>query len=241
MFLRLSEKWGMNFYFGSYDSGKFWHNGDFEKEVDINREIFDEVWSRYGKSPAFKGWYLSQEVSRKHGSVLSTYSKLGKHAKSISGGLPVMISPFIQGVKAVSSFEQQQENSNCISPEKHEKEWNEIFDGIKGAVDTVAFQDGHVDFHELVEYLEINKSLAEKHDLQCWTNCESFDRDMPIKFLPIKWEKMLLKLNAAQKVGIDKIITFEFSHFMSPNSCYKQAQGLYNRYREWLEATTTIQ
>jgi hypothetical protein len=56
---------------------------------------------------------------------------------------------------------------------------------------------------------------------------------MPIKFLPIKWEKLLMKLEAARLAGIDKAITFEFSHFMSPNSCYKQAEGLYNRYREY--------
>ena len=55
---------------------------------------------------------------------------------------------------------------------------------------------------------------------------------MPIKFLPIKWEKMLLKLEAAAKAGLDKAITFEFPHFMSPNSMYPSAHKLYERYRE---------
>jgi hypothetical protein len=68
--------------------------------------------------------------------------------------------------------------------------------------------------------------------MECWTNCETFDREMPIKFLPLKWEKMLLKLQAAKKAGAHKAITFEFSHFMSPNSCYPQAHGLYKRYCE---------
>lgn len=35
--------------------------------------------------------------------------------------------------------------------------------------------------------------------MKCWTNIESFDRDMPIRFLPIKWEKLLLKLDAARR------------------------------------------
>jgi hypothetical protein len=56
---------------------------------------------------------------------------------------------------------------------------------------------------------------------------------MPIKFLPIKWEKMLLKLEAARKAGLDKAITFEFSHFMSPNSVYAAAGNLYRRYAEY--------
>jgi hypothetical protein len=77
--------------------------------------------------------------------------------------------------------------------------------------------------------------LADRYGLQCWTNAESFDRDMPIKFLPIKWEKLKLKLEAAQKAGYDKAITFEFSHFMSPQSMYASAGNLYNRYLEALK------
>ena len=69
MFLRLGEKYGLGFYFGGYDSGKYWANGQFDQEVDINLAVFDEAWVRYGKSPAFKGWYLSQEVSRKIGGI----------------------------------------------------------------------------------------------------------------------------------------------------------------------------
>jgi hypothetical protein len=56
---------------------------------------------------------------------------------------------------------------------------------------------------------------------------------MPIKFLPIKWDKLKLKLEAAAQAGISNAITFEFSHFMSPNSAYLQAKHLYNRYQEY--------
>jgi len=43
-----------------------------------------------------------------------------------------------------------------------------------------------------------------------------------------------LKLAAAAKAGYDKAITFEFSHFMSPQSAYIQAHHLYNRYKEYI-------
>ena len=56
---------------------------------------------------------------------------------------------------------------------------------------------------------------------------------MPIKFLPIKFDKLRMKLEAAAKAGFDKGITFEFSHFMSPQSSYPQAGHLYNRYKEY--------
>ena len=120
-----------------------------------------------------------------------------------------------------------------MSLKQHEEEWNEIFDGIKEVVDIVAFQDGHADYDELADYFYVNKLLADRYGMCCWTNAESFDRDMPIKFLPIKWEKLKLKLEAAQKAGVEKAITFEFSHFMSPQSAYPQAGHLYQRYMDW--------
>lgn len=85
---------------------------------------------------------------------------------------------------------------------------SEIFDGIKENVDACVFQNGHIDYDKL--------------------DAESFDRDMPIKF-----DKLRMKLEAAKRAGYDKAITFEFSHFMSPQSAYLQAGHLYDRYKEY--------
>lgn len=241
MFLRLSEKHGIQFYFGLYDSGRywvdtnFWTNGNYEKEVEVNRRVIDEVWNKYGKSKAFAGWYLSQECSRNNGKIVEMFQTLGKYCKSVSGGLPVLISPYIDGKKSVSQYTSETQKQDGITLESHEAEWNEIFKGLKGAVDIVAFQDGHVEYDELGDFLEINKRLCDKYGLSCWTNSETFDRDMPIKFLPIKWEKLRLKLEMASKAGIENAITFEFSHFMSPQSAYLQAGHLYNRYKEYIQ------
>lgn len=233
LFLILAEERGMDFYFGTYDSGRYWAEGDFQKEVDLNRAVVDEVWKKYGTRAAFKGWYLTQEVSRRTKGIIDLYATMGRHCKSISANLPVLISPWIDGAKSVSSYDADIIKTDAISLAEHEAEWGEVMAGIRGAVDIVAFQDGHVDFHELPDFLAVNKALADKYGLRCWTNSETFDRDMPIKFPPIKWEKLLLKLEAARKVGMEKAITFEFSHFLSPNSCYPQAHHLYKRYCEY--------
>lgn len=42
-----------------------------------------------------------------------------------------------------------------------------------------------------------------------------------------------MKLEAAKQADYDKAITFEFSHFMSPQSAYLQAGHLYDRYKEY--------
>lgn len=235
MFLDLSEKYGMKFFFGTYDSGRFHAPGQMQKDLDTNLRVVDEVWRRYGQSPAFKGWYLTQEISRSTPGIVDFFVKLGKHCKGLSNNLPTLISPYIDGSKSVDVYSGTISRDTGIRPEEHYQQWNDIMAGISGAVDIVAFQDGHVDFTILQEFLEINKKLADKHGLTCWTNSETFDRDMPIKFLPIKWEKLLLKLNAAQAAGYSDAITFEFSHFMSPNSSYPQAHGLYRRYGEYLQ------
>lgn len=233
LFLTLAEKYGMKLFLGLYDSGFYWMEGDWDSEIALNLPVIEEVWEQYGSRSAFGGWYLCQEVSRRIGKVIELYAGMGRLCKEVSGGLPIMISPYIQGDKAGAWDPRVLSGEKSILPEDHEKEWHGILDGLRGVVDIVAFQDGHVDFFRLAEYLEINRRLTDGFGMECWTNCETFDREMPIKFLPLKWEKVLFKLKAAEKAGARKAITFEFSHFMSPNSCYKQAGGLYSRYREY--------
>lgn len=235
LFLSKAEKYGFNFFFGVYDSGNFWETGKYGNEVETNLLLIDEVWQKYGHRNAFKGWYLSQEVSRKNKEIVNVLSQLGKKCKTISNNLPVLISPFIDGSKALYSYESKLKKEENVSLEQHKKEWDDILSGIKGAVDILAFQDGQLEYDELPTFMKANKKLADKHGFESWTNCESFDRDMPIKFLPIKWEKLLLKLKAGEEAGIKNAITFEFSHFMSPNSSYPQAHHLYNRYKEYYE------
>lgn len=236
MYLRLAEKYGMKFYFGLYDSGEYWDTGDMTSEIEANRHVIDEVWKMYGeKYSSFGGWYLSGEISRATKGAIHAFREMGLQCKHVSGGLPVFISPWIDGKKAVMASGGKLTREDAVSVEQHEKEWDEIFAGIAGAVDAVAFQDGHIDYDELDTFFAVNKRLADKYGMQCWTNAESFDRDMPIKFLPIKFDKLRMKLEAAQRAGYDKAITFEFSHFMSPQSAYLQAGHLYDRYKEYFE------
>jgi hypothetical protein len=234
LFLQLAEKYEMDFYFGLYDSGHYWATGDMAIEIESNKYVIDEVWKKYSQYKSFKGWYLSMEISRKTIGAAEAFRDLGYMCKQISNGLPTFISPWIDGKKAVQAASAALTKIDAVSVQAHEQEWNEIFATMQGAVNAVAFQDGHIEFDELDIFFTLNKKLADKYGMQCWTNAESFDRDMPIKFLPIKFEKLRLKLEAARRAGYDKAITFEFSHFMSPQSAYQQAGHLYKRYLEYI-------
>ena len=220
MYLRLAEKYNMKFYFGLYDSGRYWDTGDLSWEIEDNKYVIDEVWKMYGeKYKSFGGWYISGEISRATKGAIDAFRAMGKQCKDVSNGLPTFISPWIDGKKAIMGTGKLT-REDAVSVQQHEKEWNEIFDGIHEVVDACAFQDGHIDYDELDAFFSVNKKLADRYGMQCWTNAESFDRDMPINFLPIKFDKLRMKLEAAKRAGYDKAITFEFSHFMSLNSMY---------------------
>ena len=233
MFLSLAAKYDMKFYFGLYDSGKYWDTGDLSWEIEDNKYVIDEVWKMYGeKYKSFGGWYISGEISRATKGAIDAFRAMGKQCKDVSAGLPTFISPWIDGKKAVMGTDKLTKE-DAVSVQEHEREWNEIFDGIHEVVDACAFQDGHIDYDELDAFFTVNKKLADKYGMKCWTNAETFDRDMPINFLPIKFDKLRMKLEAAKRAGYDKAITFEFSHFMSPQSAYLQAGHLYDRYKEY--------
>lgn len=225
LFLEQAERCGMDLFFGLYDSGKYWVNGEYQKEIDINKEYCNEVVQKYGHRKAFKGWYVSHEIGRYEKGVLDVYEELSIHLKKIKNQ-PILISPYVQGVKQFAY--------EAISFESHAEEWRKIFNHISGLIDIVAFQDGQVGFDELTNYLTVHKELAEEFGLECWSNVESFDRDMPINFLPLPFKNLRYKMELAERAGIENLITFEFSHFMSPNSVYPAAHGMYKKYRNWL-------
>lgn len=234
MFLTLADKYGMKFFFGLYDPGV---NYEKTKSMaffgEVNKYVIDEVQQAYGHHRSFAGWYISAEIGRRITDCIETIHRMGKDCKAASGGKPTFISPWIDGRKAIQVGDARLIKDSGIAVNVHEREWTEILDGIHDVVDYCAFQDGFLDFNELDEFFAVNKRICTKFGMQCWMNAENFDRDMPIRFLPIKFDKLRLKLEAAARCKLDKAITFEFSHFMSPQSVYPAAGNLYARYREY--------
>ena len=226
LFLTQAERTGITFYFGIYDSGRFWHTGQPEREVELNLRFTEEVAQRYGNRKAFGGWYMTHEIHEHEEGVTRLIERLARHVKGLKD-VPVLMSPYVRGRK--------QFDDAPITPEEHERQWEQIFAILSGFVDIVAFQDGHVDFQELPAFMEINTRLARKYGLAPWSNVESFERGMPLNFLPIDWRNLVYKIETAAAAGAEKLITFEFSHFMSPNSMWPSARSLYRRYLEYIQ------
>ncbi len=223
LFLDLAHAHGMKLFWGLYDPGDWTRNS--EPALALNRKFMQEVHEQFGRHPAFAGWYITFELCRDQPEQVELIVAAGHHAKSLAPDRPTLISPYIAGRKAPAG-------EQPVSRAQHEDEWRRIFQRIRDGIDIVAFQDGHIDYLELPEYLTTNLRLAREAGIACWSNVETFDRDMPIKFPPIDWRKLEFKMGAAREAGVDKLITFEFSHFLSPHSMYPSAHKLFARYCE---------
>jgi hypothetical protein len=225
IFFSLADDYNLNVYFGTYDSGFHWMRRTWWKEVEVNHAFLQEAVERYGHHRSFAGWYLSHETGKNDAHIIELFNQIGRRCKELKD-VPVLISPYPQGAKQLGE--------NALTLEESFDHWDRVFEATQGAFDICAFQDGQVHYQELPKFVKGIGDLGPKHGLTIWSNLESFDRDMPIKFPPADWRYLRFKLETAAQVA-EKIITFEFPHFMSPHSCYPSAHNLFNRYSQFAE------
>ncbi len=222
-FLEQSAARNINLYFGTYDSWEWAANGTWKEEIALNKLFMQEVWERYGSHPSFAGWYLTHETSRHGMQYRQIYRDLSEHAKTLAPRKPVLISPFYPTRKI--------HGDKGLPPERFAENWRRLLHGIT-TIDYAAFQDGSAPIEELDAYLSQAATVMGELGIELWNNVETFTRDMPIKFPPIDFPELREKLRIAARHAT-KNITFEFSHFMSPNSCSAAARNLSLRYREY--------
>jgi hypothetical protein len=230
-FLDLAAENGIDLFWGTYDtSPEWWENTSKGHElIDIHRELMPEIWERFGSHPAFKGWYLTYEISHASSEHADLVYETGRIAKQISPHLPVMISPLI-------TPPQDRGGDEAAALDAHRRNWDVIISRLRECVDIVAFQDGTAGkYEDILKYARVNAELARKYGLQSWTNVEAFDRELPLKFPPLDWRKLKTRLDIAGETGAEKIITFEFSHFLSPNSTNPAAHNLFRQYAQYAD------
>jgi len=228
LFLHEAERCGMTLFFGTYDAGAYWDDGDYNVEVELNKPFCAEVIARYGHRKAFSGWYISHEISTHNEGMMAVYRDLATHLRRLKD-LPILMSPFIKG--------KHQFGTDALTLDAHAQQWTEVFAALEGHVDICAFQDGNVPLEALPAYLALNRELAAAHGIRSWSNVESFGREVHIKFPPADIRALRFKMEQAAQAGMEKLITFEFSHFLSPNATvFPSARTLHARYAEWLRA-----
>lgn len=212
-----AEKRNMQVYFGLYVSNLEWNGGDAQTEIAINREFAREVWERYGQSPAFAGWYIPQETCCDELNITEIIQGLSKICKGLAPHKPIIISPFFAAHRG-------------FTPQDHYEEWDRIFAKVADYVDICAFQDGSAPIEQMEDFLIATDKLCKKYNIRHWVNTETFERDVRQLYFPIGFQDLKQKLEMHQAYA-EKIITFEFSHFLSPQSIFPSARNLNALYR----------
>jgi hypothetical protein len=234
LFLELAAERNIDFYLGLYDSDYYWHRYDWQTEVAINREFVAEAWDRYGSSPAFRGWYLPHETTDTSLRILDINVAMCEEIRKVSD-LPILISPYYMGRGDIAGL--RDHRTLPRTAEEHGRVWREIFQRYAGLVTHCAFQDATVDLLQLESFTQATADAARGSGITLWSNLETFDRDMPIRFPPTDWRKLAYRLDIVQPY-VEKVITFEFAHFLSPYSTWPSARALFDRYREHLAERT---
>ncbi len=213
----------MKVFFGMYISNLDWNGGDAMGEIKKNRLFIPEVLERYGDYPAFEGWYIPQEMSHdtlNFGEIMRGMSQL---CKEIDPSRKVLISPFY---KTNITYP-----GEGFTPEEHYEEWDKLFGYGGEAIDICAFQDGTSPMSQMEDYFGKTKALCDKYNITHWVNAETFERDVRCMYYPIPFGMLKERLEHHKKYA-EKIITFEFSHFLSPQSIYPSARNLNALYKK---------
>lgn len=212
-----TSKRDMKVIFGAYISNGDWNRGDYATELKINKEFINEVYERYGEYPSFEGWYIPHEVTRDVLNIGEIMLGLSAICKDKTPDKKVMMSPFFREEFSLQRFAD---------------EWDRLFTRAGKDIDICAFQDGTSSFERMEDFYMAAKEVCKKHNIEHWVNVETFERDVRNLYYPIPFQQLRRKLELHQKYA-EKMITFEFSHFLSPQSIYPSARNLNNLYKEF--------
>ena len=219
-----AAKRNMDVFFGLYISNLTWNDGDAAGEIRKNKLFIDEVWQRYGDFPSFKGWYIPHETGCEEFNISEIMCGLAGMCKDKAPDKSVFISPFFKTDILYPGA--------ALTPQQHYEEWDRIFSKCGKDVDICAFQDGTAPIAQFDEYFGLTAQLCKKHNIQHWVNAETFERDWRSLYYPITFSILQKRLEHHKKYA-EKIITFEFSHYLSPQSIHLSARNLSNLYRSY--------
>jgi hypothetical protein len=213
---------------------------DLQRNLAQGQAEVSELWTRYASHDSLAGWYMPQEISdymafyqpQLRNSIIS-YTKSMTGQAHTASELPMMISPYFG------------QNPNAAA---YANWWDTI--GLpQTGIDIVAMQDGVGTHRTTIEQSRaVFQALApvmRDHDVAFWANNESFNQihGWPVDSQPWAAEPTSIDTFVAQiestKPFVEKTITFEFSHYMSPQGT-PATNALYQDYRDYFDSIANL-
>lgn len=183
-------------------------------------EVMDELYSLYGDSSAFYGWYESEEanIRQNQHNIWDRWRYLRKHALALAPVKTFMVSPYADG-----------ENLYAETGGVHPEFLKRLASG-DAEFDIIAPQDmvGHTveggrlsvaESAEMYRHLSAACNVAQKH---LWANCEAFDFDESFMLVPrfngggMSGENGYIQQIQAVCPYSEKVMTFMLNGFFSP-------------------------
>lgn len=230
--LDFADEKGMEVYVGLINDEKFvewgqWDNPrclNLPRQIEDNKRFAEVIWGRYGKKPgaseprpSFKGWYLPQEMWNQAYTedqirdFRRFFGAVSKRCKELSGGLPVTVSPFF--------------NPKMLGAEAFAETYGRFLrKGQETAgIDIVMLQDSvgakAIPFNDIStvvgEYYRAMRGKLDELGIKFWANVESFGCE-PRRPTEIMRLTRQLETARGHVAAGEKIVTFDFYHYMNP-------------------------
>jgi hypothetical protein len=213
---------------------------DLPRNLEQGQAELSELWTRYGSHESLAGWYMPQEISdymafhqpQLRNDIVS-YTKSVTDQAHATSDLPMMISPYFG------------QNPNAAA---YANWWNST--GLpQMGVDIVAMQDGVGTHRTTIEQSRaVFQALAPvmaNHGVLFWANNESFNQihgwpvdSQPWAAQPTSIDTFIAQIESTSPF-VEKAITFEFSHYMSPQGT-SATNALYQDYKSYFESVVHL-
>lgn len=230
--LKACDKEGLFVYLGLALDSNWWKGIWKDRFLDQLREknimIAKELLFKYGKYKCIRGWYLPFEIEdrilldpRVEKLLSSFIEDTVKTLKALTPHFHVVLSPYFLG----------------FVPSKFlASKWSQLFKMT--GIDIVAVQDGagrknhKISKEKIYEYFKAFNEEFRRNNLILWANMEIYTqtKDWPNwKAVPTDIESIRDRIHILGPL-VEKIICFEFTHYMSPRRGREQ-KILFEEYR----------
>lgn len=223
---------------GTGDNEDWWRKGASDSiwlanEANINKQIVDEIASKYASHPSFSGWYLSYEISNITATTKNEQSNLNTFFKSIVSEMKtktpnksVMISPFYNSQLGIQIGAQVSLTNWAVT-------LNNVFKGT--GIDILALQDSvGADYNKVSQLPSILAATKEGTDaagLRLYANTETYT-STPTGNVPASQNQIVLQMEAA-KPYVTGFIAFSINHYQGKYSDDPSIAAGYDAYKSY--------
>ncbi|MGC8667653.1 MAG: DUF4434 domain-containing protein [Chthonomonadales bacterium] len=175
-----------------------------------NIRLAQSLWQRYGRSPAFAGWYIPQEPWDVHAqedqiiALAAYFADVASACRALSSRKPVAIAPFF---------------SSILPPERFQTLYTQLL--ARASVDVVMLQDGvgargwDRDLEaRIVPYFAAMRHACTANGCELWSDLEIF-HNSGNRFVPTNVGRIERQM-AAEAPFVSCIAAFDAFHYLSP-------------------------